>query len=731
MRINVFSTRKIIINMYFTTYLVTKTLIFYFSVLLALIGFCLLTNGKTIEKVQGFQQVAGPIIINASPGTTKSFSWGLLAGNNETSLLKIYADGNGSEFLSYPEVFKLDPGKINYLVGNVTIPVNQGIDTTFTPIIHSTLSENETENTGGNDVNVELSKILTISIGGNQTGIPSNLTSNPSPTGPLSGLESKGTVNSIITTPSTKWIASGNWSLNIYNDNVSSFESKMNINDVNGTNSHTEQFQNFRTSGPILLNKSDSNFSLRGLMDLAANNKVAWKDVPAVIDIKGKKTISISVDNNITNNHFASQPILGVINFFQFCSDVPGPNMEISAPCNQSSFLATDSTLPNGESSMSTKPNLPQQSTLEPDLSGVQLITPQNQSGLSNPSYDNASTSSIDTDFGNDSNQLLTYENKIFGLELRYPSNWNMKQGSTDNPSLKILSVLSPVKDGDSSFRIGIDSSDAELMNIAEFANNTISKYEKEIPGFKTILYNPDSVLSGYPAYQIEGSYTYENSVKQHLTETGVLFNSKVYIFQFNTPDSKSDNYLPSVRAMVESVELTPSQQSSELTTEMDGNGNLSQSIASSFEKSASGESVQGCPDVTILNATANGFESDPEDYNPPSDAVDGDMKTWWAYKGVPSWLQIELDNPTTICAVEIAWNKGNERTYEFTIAASSDGNKFTEVFSGKSSGKKESFETYQINSSPTDVRTVKLSFSGSSSDKGWVSIREIKLLGR
>ena len=31
----------------------------------------------SIQHVGAFQQVAGPVIINVSPGETKSFSWGL------------------------------------------------------------------------------------------------------------------------------------------------------------------------------------------------------------------------------------------------------------------------------------------------------------------------------------------------------------------------------------------------------------------------------------------------------------------------------------------------------------------------------------------------------------------------------------------------------------------------------------------------------------------------------
>jgi hypothetical protein len=152
------------------------------------------------RHVDAFQQIAGPVIINITPGETKSFTWGLLAENNETSMLKIYSDGEGSEFLSLPEHFRLSPGLTNYLVGNVTIPVSHPTNVTITPIVHSTVSENDTSNTGGaNAVNIELSKIITISIAANKTqAIDSNLTSMPTQKGPLIGFLSNGTINSVI-----------------------------------------------------------------------------------------------------------------------------------------------------------------------------------------------------------------------------------------------------------------------------------------------------------------------------------------------------------------------------------------------------------------------------------------------------------------------------------------------------------------------------------------------------
>ena|ERR671911_668613 len=84
-------------------------------------------------------------------------------------------------------------------------------------------------------------------------------------------------------------------------------------------------------------------------------------------------------------------------------------------------------------------------------------------------------------------------------------------------------------------------------------------------------------------------------------------------------------------------------------------------------------------------------------------------MKTWWANKGVPSWLRIDLERQTVLCTVEITWNKGNERTYDFVIATSDDGNTFTEAYKGTSSGDSESYENYDIVNSPIPLQASKV----------------------
>jgi len=127
--------------------------------------------------------------------------------------------------------------------------------------------------------------------------------------------------------------------MNVNNGNVTSFEINMTWNNIDGTETHTHELENFTPGKPVLLNSSDKNISIKGSLDVGTNQRVVWKNIPSTININGGKTISISVDDKMTNQHFASQPILGVITSFATCSDIPGPNMEILVPCTQPSML--------------------------------------------------------------------------------------------------------------------------------------------------------------------------------------------------------------------------------------------------------------------------------------------------------------------------------------------------------------------------------------------------------
>ncbi|MGA7977153.1 MAG: carboxypeptidase-like regulatory domain-containing protein [Nitrososphaeraceae archaeon] len=135
------------------------------------------------------------------------------------------------------------------------------------------------------------------------------------PQGPPANLAARGTINSLVAVPQTKWIAAGNWSMDVNQGNLTGFLTNMSFFDERGTATHTHEFLNFRPDADykIIAQLPNSSLFVRGLMDVGTNHKVVWKSVPTTIDIKGGKTISIAVDDKATNSHFASQPILGVV----------------------------------------------------------------------------------------------------------------------------------------------------------------------------------------------------------------------------------------------------------------------------------------------------------------------------------------------------------------------------------------------------------------------------------
>jgi hypothetical protein len=154
---------------------------------------------------------------------------------------------------------------------------------------------------------------------------------------PLTQTTANGTIDSLIFAPGTRWIATGNWSMILSNGNVNSFNADMTWYNNNGTGTHTHEILNFKSNPIDVTAKPGENVLVKGLTDVGTNHRISWTNVHTVIDIKGGKTISISLDDKETNKHFAGQAIYGVVKSFTQCSDQPGQNMEVLPPCSTSS----------------------------------------------------------------------------------------------------------------------------------------------------------------------------------------------------------------------------------------------------------------------------------------------------------------------------------------------------------------------------------------------------------
>jgi hypothetical protein len=162
----------------------------------------------------------------------------------------------------------------------------------------------------------------------------------PPAVAPLSQTTANGTIDSLIFAPGTRWIATGNWSMVLRNGNVNSFNANMTWYNNNGTGTHTHEILNFKSNPIDVTLKPGENVLVKGLADVGTNHRISWKNVHSTIDIKGGKTISISLDDKETNKHFAGQAIYGVVKSFTQCSDQPGENMEVLPPCSTSSSLS-------------------------------------------------------------------------------------------------------------------------------------------------------------------------------------------------------------------------------------------------------------------------------------------------------------------------------------------------------------------------------------------------------
>jgi hypothetical protein len=399
------------------------------------------------------------------------------------------------------------------------------------------------------------------------------------------GFVTNGKINSVIDVPNGKWLAAGNWSIILNNGNVTNFETKMTWYNSSGTNAHTHELTNFKPavgeSQILPITGVANQILMKGLTDVGSNNKVSWFEVPTTITINDRKIISISLDDNKTNHHFGGQPLLGIVDSFIPCSDVPGPNMELLPPCS--------------------------------------------------------SSPAVEQGFG------IPTDNLTFG-----PSEGSLYGGSTSEGG-----VTGGIPPG------------------------------------------------GIPGEGIAG----EGIAGEGIPPGGIPFG-----------DDQPGGEIPPGGIPLGAIPPTDEQ-------------NNEDSLPAGHKENDKGSLNPQCTYLDIENITANGFETDPSDFHPPSDAIDGSSSTWWSYNGDDPWIDIKLYDKQSICGVSVQWNKGNERSYTFEIEVSQDGNNYEKAFEGHNNKGSTAPETYSF-PEVVDGKFVKLKVTSTSSNDGWASIQEISALG-
>jgi hypothetical protein len=174
-----------------------------------------------------------------------------------------------------------------------------------------------------------------------------------------------------------------------------------------------------------------------------------------------------------------------------------------------------------------------------------------------------------------------------------------------------------------------------------------------------------------------------------------------------------------------------PTRTATTFTITETGTYSETPNVAVGAAAAAAATDVDTCnKNLEISEITAIGDDGD--DAIPPN-ALDNNLDTRWSHEGIGSWFQADLGAKKIICSIDIAWYRGDERSYKFAISISNDGSNFINVYSGTSSGETLSAERYAF-SDLSAARYLKITISGNTDDdtdlKKWAAITEIDING-
>jgi hypothetical protein len=124
--------------------------------------------------------------------------------------------------------------------------------------------------------------------------------------------------------------------------------------------------------------------------------------------------------------------------------------------------------------------------------------------------------------------------------------------------------------------------------------------------------------------------------------------------------------------------------------------------------------------------------------------AFDNNLDTRWSHDSMGSWIIVDLGTIKDICSVDIAWYRGDERSYDFVISLSDDATNFKDLLQGTSRGDTLSPERYKVTGSTSpeegseiavSARYIKITINGNNDadteENQWGAITEVDVNGR
>jgi hypothetical protein len=155
-----------------------------------------------------------------------------------------------------------------------------------------------------------------------------------------------------------------------------------------------------------------------------------------------------------------------------------------------------------------------------------------------------------------------TYENASYGIQMQYPSDWQVRIGEEDNDSvIDIVGFYSPTEyrldNYDERIWISLDNIRSENITLEEYFNEVINYKNESLQDFHLLDNDTDSmILAGYPAYRLVYTSTLEDGTINKQMEIGTKIGDKVYYLTYYAEEEKYHNFLPVIHDMINSFEI-------------------------------------------------------------------------------------------------------------------------------------------------------------------------------
>jgi hypothetical protein len=228
-----------------------------------------------------------------------------------------------------------------------------------------------------------------------------------------------------------------------------------------------------------------------------------------------------------------------------------------------SMFASNAMLVPFGGPKISTPPTSsigdegPANSTLTRSVSKAQVVSSETSETLEQPS-----ASEEQSDLQLSSVNFTLFDNSSYGIELQYPSNWQIDDVDTDNDgTIDIAGFISPFEDRFDLYKerlwLSLDTVPDENLTLEQYSHQVINHDGKHIQGFRLLYNNSDnSVLAGHPAYRFVNVRTSDDGTILKQMEIGTKIGNKVYYLDYFAQEEKYAEFLPIIQEMINSFQL-------------------------------------------------------------------------------------------------------------------------------------------------------------------------------